>query len=277
MSSLPRFIPILILIFLQGCLATWMRMEDGTVLQPGRTEFAVVGGSVPRQDVVCGGYIVRDSLGREVCEYWVEGWKTLTFPDGTTSGYPIVSQAQGPVRWVEEYEPHFAVMWRLGALGPFGPFTGLELGIQAEGATNPVSQEYRLALGLPGSDSVVSHSLIGGWGTGLWADNSWFLQYAASRRFGAFRTYGSFRATLQASQFQDLFDSDRLEHRRTWDFQAAGGVRANLPLVEVLPDWLVLGATMNLGNAGYPRFESPEGGQPSGIGMAWGFGMGWAW
>ena len=34
MTSIPRLLPILLLILLQGCLATWMRMEDGTVLQP---------------------------------------------------------------------------------------------------------------------------------------------------------------------------------------------------------------------------------------------------
>lgn len=278
MTSIPRLLPILLLILLQGCLATWMRMEDGTVLQPGRSEFAMVAGSVPRPENVCDkGWESRDSLGRAVCEDWTYSWMEVVNPDGSGYGYSEQRMHVYPVRRVETREPHFAMMWRLGALGPFGPFTGLELGIQAEGATNPVSQEYRLALGLPGSDSVVAHSLIGGWGTGLWADNSWFLQYAASRRFGALRTFGSVRATLQASQFQDLFSSDKLEHRRTWDYQAAAGVRADLPPISVIPDWMVLGATFDLGNAGYPDFDAPEGGQPSGIGMAWGVGMGWSW
>jgi len=278
MSSLRNLIPFVPLLFLQGCLATWMRMEDGTVLAPGRSEFAMVGGTVPRPEYVCDqGWSSTDSLGRAICEDWTYQMVLDTFPGGGTGSHSVYNRVLTPARRLDAREPHFAMMWRLGALGPFGPFTGLELGIQAEGATNPVSQEYRLSLGLPGSDSVVAHSLIGGWGTGLWADNSWFLQYAASRRFGALRTYGSFRATLQASQLQDLFSSDKLEHRRTWDYQAAAGVRADLPPIAVLPDWLVLGATMDLGNAGYPSFDAPEGKQPSGIGMAWGFGTGWSW
>jgi hypothetical protein len=278
MPSLPRLLPILLSIFLQGCLATWMRMEDGTVLAPGRSEFAMVAGSVPRPEFDCDkGWITTDSLGRQVCEEWTYTWTDYTNPDGSTGGYSIPRRESRAVRRIDTREPHFAMMWRLGALGPFGPFTGLQLGIQAEGATNPVSQEYHLAVGLPGSDSLVAHSLIGGWGTGLWADNSWFLQYAASRRIGVFRTYGSVRATLQASQFQDLFGSDKLEHRRTWDYQAAAGVRADLPSIAVLPDWVVLGATVDLGYAGYPGIDAPEGKQPSGLGMAWGFGMGWGW
>jgi hypothetical protein len=273
MTSFPRLLPILLSIFLQGCLATWMRMEDGTVLAPGKSDFAMAIGTVPRPEYRCDiGYDGTDSLGRRVCEDWSYAQADVANPfgyQGTRTLYPV--------RVVVNREPHFALAWRLGALSAFGPFTGLELGIQAEGATNPVSQEYRLALGLPGSDSILAHSLIGGWGTGIWADNSWFLQYAASRRFGSLLWYGSARGTLQATQMQNLFDFDLLKHKRTMDFQVATGVKAQLPPIDVVPDWISFGTTVNLGHGGYPSFDSDGGEQDKGIGVAWGVGMGWGW
>jgi hypothetical protein len=275
MPSLRKFFPILFLFALQGCLSTWIRMEDGTVMAPGRSDFAMALGSVPRASYSCpeNAILSNRSDGSVACGTWTYATATDSF--GRT--YGTSGMIYAPARRSLEREPHLALAWRLGALGPFGPFTGLELGIQAEAATNPVSQEYKLALGLPGSDSIVSHSLIGGWGTGLWVDNTWFLQYAASRRSAPWLFYGSLRTTLQATQIADLLSSMRLNHNRTWDVQAAAGVKLKLGDAPVIPDWMILGTTVDLTNAAFPSFDGTEAKQVGGVGVAIAFGMGWTW
>ena len=275
MSSLRKFFPILFLLALQGCLSTWIRMEDGTVLAPGRSDFAMALASVPRADYVCpeNANLSDRPDGSVACRTWT--YAPATSSNGYT--YSTPTYVYSPAQLNIDREPHLALAWRLGALGPFGPFTGLELGVQAELATNPVSQEYKLALGLPGSDSIVSHSLIGGWGTGLWVDNTWFLQYAASRRFEPWLFYGSLRTSLQATQIADLLSNLRLSHNRTWDCQAAAGVKLKLGEIPVIPDWLLLGSTIDLTNAAFPSFDGSEAKQASGVGVAFAFGMGWTW
>ena len=270
-----RCLAILVPLLLQGCLSTWIRMEDGTVLQPGKSDFSVAYGTVPRPSYKCSGsgYAnLQVSSGDIVCEEYNYDWRL------TDTGYVDLStRTITPASRRDVREPHFGFAWRLGLLGPFGPFAGLEAGMQAEGATNPMSQEFKLALGLPGSDSLVAHSLIAGWGIGMWTDNSWFVQYAASRRFGQWRFYGSTRATLQATQPQSTLDTTMFVHKRSWDYQIAGGVKVHLGEVRVIPDWLLAGATVDLGHSGYPTFDVSEARQPSGIGVAYAIGMGWTW
>lgn len=269
MSS-PRFLlPLSCALLLQGCLSTWMRLEDGTVLAPGRSDFSSAIGSVPRLSFGCPGYglVTRDTSGRLVCQV-----ATVTGPylgDYETSYVPVERNIRS--------EPHFGLIWRLGLLGPFGPFTGLEGGLQAEAATYPLTQEFHLGLGLPGSDSLLAHSLVAGWGIGMWADNSWFLQYAASRCFGPVRAFGSLRATLQATRFDMDFEDLRFQHDRTWDLQAAGGAKWTLGEIAVLPDWLAASVTVDLVHSGYPDFDEFKERQPVGLGMAWTFGLGWGW
>jgi len=258
-------IPVLCL---QGCLSSWIRLEDGTVLAPGRSEFGVALASAPRVQAKCVDSDHRvDSLGRETCvryRYGETEWGGLAYSIDTL-----------PERTIRTRDPDWALAWRLGVLGPFGPFTGLELGIHAEFPTNPVSQEFRLALGLPGSDSLRAHSLLAGWGTGMWADDNWFLQYAASRRFGRCRVFGSLRATLQATQLEDALDGDRFHHKRSWDVQSGVGARFDLGSAKVVPDWLVVGATADYSHAGLPEIGASK--QVDGFGVAWTSAMGWTW
>jgi hypothetical protein len=273
MSSLlrlPWVLPAAILL-LQGCLSTWIRMEDGTILQPGKSDFSLAVGSVPRPAYVCeeAGWESpdRDSNGVYQCEKYIYS--------GQSS--PSSNWIRTPAKLVEEREPHLALHWRLGALGPFGPFVGLEVGMQTEFLTAPVSQEFNVALGLPGSDSVVAHAVMVGWGIGMWADNSWFAQYAASREAGRLRVFGSARSTLQASVNQSDIGSGRFNHSRHWDFQVAAGVKYRLGEVFLLPDWVGLGGTVDLGNLGYPSLDFDQLEQQSGIGFAWAVAAGWGW
>lgn len=253
-------------------------MEDGTVLAPGRTEFAIAVGTVPRGSHTCPDdydHAFRDAGGRILCERWSQG-ADIRNPDGSWTWAPGKTDTSA-ARFDLLREWHGALSWRLGAVGPFGPFAGLEAGLQLEGATNPVSQEFKVALGLPGTDSLFAHSLIGGWGVGLWTDDSWFVQYAASRRIGPMRAYASLRGTLQATPYQTLFDSTRFIHHRTWDWQASAGFKAEIGEHPVLPDWILVGATADLTHAGFPGLESFDARQPSGLGVGVSLASGWTW
>ncbi len=248
-------------------------MEDGTVLAPGRSDFSIAVGSVPRTTYDCGqGYMGRDTSGRIACEEWHSGYSYQDGRYNSTWGYTYSEPRVGI-----ETEPHFAMNWKLGVLGPFGPFTGMQVGMQMEAATAPITQEFHVAIGLPGSDSTVAHSLAAGWGVGMWTDNSWFLQYAASRKFGACRVFGSLRGSLQPSVNTMDIGSGKFKSDRSWDFQAAAGFKVPLGDVVVLPDWVGLGATLDLAHSGYPSFDTDDLRQESGIGMAWALAMGWNW
>ncbi|MCB9497811.1 MAG: hypothetical protein H6686_13065 [Fibrobacteria bacterium] len=258
-------------VVLQGCLATVMRLEDGTILPPGSSDFALATGKVDRTDLVCPDpttYLEVPDAGSPSC-VGRSGW---TYEGGFPQGS---SRTLSDPRVVSHREAHFGLVWRLGALGPFGPFTGLELGMQSEVATYPATQEFRLALGLPGSDSVWAQSLLAGWGIGMWADNSWFLQYALSRRWGDVSLFGSWRSTLQATSMQDVMIDGSFQHERTWEHQLGGGARYRLGEAPVLPDWLQCAATLNLVHQGYPedtRFRQPEG-----TSLVWTLAWGWRW
>lgn len=246
-------------------------MEDGTILQPGKSDFSLAVGSVPRPTYVCDEAYWsspdRDSNGVYQCEKY----------DYSSLSYGSSRITRTPARFVVEREPHLALNWRLGALGPFGPFAGLEVGMQTEFLTAPISQEFDVALGLPGSDSTVAHAVSVGWGIGMWADNSWFVQYAASRAIGRWRMFGSARSTLQASVDQSDIGSGRFQSSRSWDFQVAAGAKYRLTEVFLLPDWVGVGGTLDLGNQGYPSFELDRLEQGSGIGFAWAVAAGWGW
>lgn len=250
---------------LQGCLSSWIRLEDGTILPPGRSDFALGVSSVPRVYKDCvDGSLQRDSLGDALC---VESrWDDIQMTSVRDTLEPF-----------EQHTRHllFGLTWRLGAFGPFGPFTGLELGLHAEAPNNPVTQEFRVALGLPGSDSLFAHTAIAGWGTGAWTDNSWFLQYAASRTWHPWRLFGTMRATLQGTQLSAAVKGNQFQHKRSWDFQSTVGGRFSLPDKRVLPDWMILACTADMTYEGLPAIGDEY--QKSGFGLALTSGMGWSW
>ena len=255
------------------------------MLAPGRSDFSIALGSVPRTTYDCGqGYVGKDSTGRFACEEWYfrERYQELYYDSASQTyqgGYYTYDGGRNHFdpRVDVDREFHVALNWKLGVLGAFGPFTGMQVGMQTEFATAPVTQEFHVAIGLPGSDSSVAHSLAAGWGVGMWADNSWFLQYAVSRRFGICRVFGSLRGTLQPSMTAMDIDKGRFESDRSWDLQAAVGAKVPLGRVAVLPDWIGLGATVDLMHAGYPSLDADDLGQESGMGTAWALAMGWNW
>ena len=264
-DSMPAFLrnPLSILVsvvFLQGCLSTWIHMEDGTVLKPGRVDFQVSAGKAAFSSGTCPEGNVQLRNGSPVC---------VTY-------HPILADT-APATQTSASHAHYAAAWSLGTLGPFGPFKGLEVGIQVEGPTYPISQEFRATLGLPGSDSVWSHSLGAGWGIGMWADDTWFLQYAAGWTEGNLRLFGNWRSTLQATRMDFGKIPIEFHHDRNWDHQATLGLKYRLVDLPVIPDWVGAAATVDLTHAGLPDMGQSELPQRDGLGFAWNATMGWSW
>jgi len=124
-----------------------------------------------------------------------------------------------------------------------GPFPGVEMGLHLESPTNPVSGEFDLQLGLPvPAGRPYHHSLSAGWGIGIWADNSYFLEYAASRSWGGNEFFGNYRATYLASQLADLngsVEARKFRLNRRLIHQSSLGFKWTLPEIPVVPDFIV--------------------------------------
>ena len=270
----PRIKHILILpslLVLQGCLSTWVHMEDGTVLSPGRVDFQLSAGEVPTLSANCPEGNVQLRSGSPVCL--------------TNRGYTIDPSTHSvvdlndtvPAKVTSTPQSHYAAAWSLGSLGPFGPFKGLEVGLQVEGPTYPISQEFRATVGLPSPDSIWSHSLGAGWGIGMWADDTWFFQYAASWSRGNLRLFGNWRSTLQATRMEFVSLPSSFHHDRTWDHQATAGCKYRLGDIPVIPDWIGAAATLDLSHTSLPDMNQSELPQRTGLGFSWNATMGWSW
>lgn len=141
--------------------------------------------------------------------------------------------------------PKFSLDYRLGVRGAWGPLTGVEMGWHLEAVTNPATAEFDLKFGLPIPKRLnAQHSLSAGWGVGMWADNSWFFEYAASHNLGQrgqHAIYGNYRYTILATQPADLENSFR-----DWKFvsnqghahQIALGAFIRWPEMFLLPDYV---------------------------------------
>jgi hypothetical protein len=216
-----------------GCLYTTHHFNSGRLLEPGKT-------------AVTFGY-GREKVYSEAC------------PDG----YSHVDDAQGEVRCARRNSPvfsgindtatiprviesqtipKFSVSYRLGVRGKWGPFSGVEMGWMVEALTNPATLEFDVKFGLPELRALnVRHSLSAGWGVGMWADNSYFAEYAASRSFGPHALYGSYRFTYLATQPPQLdssFSNWKFTSHQRSIHQAALGMYFKLPDWTLVPDYI---------------------------------------
>lgn len=215
---------------LTGCLYTTHHFNSGRLLDPGHSSVTVGTGltKVPGYGCPAGtAYDYRDSTGLHcVTEY------------GGMVEKPAESQP-GPTT---STSTHYSLGYRLGVHGRLGPITGVELGLHLETPTNPASGEFDLKLGLPvPGNRPYHHSLSAGWGIGAWADNSYFLEYAASRFWGGNDLFFNYRATYLATQLPDLQGSEsahRFNTKRRLIHQAALGFTWTLPEFPVLPDFI---------------------------------------
>ncbi|MDB5104259.1 MAG: hypothetical protein JWP91_1948 [Fibrobacteres bacterium] len=221
---------------LSGCLYTTHHFNSGRILEPGKTAVTFGLGRSEIYDQDCPETYVRSPDDASHCE------RILGGPSGI-EGPPVAADTNRvPMEVTHVTIPKFSLSYRLGVRGPWGPFTGVEMGWQVEAVTNPGTIEFDLKFGLPIPKRFsAQHSVSGGWGVGMWADNSWFLEYAASRNFGKHALYGNYRYTWLASQPADInssFDNWKFVSHRHYAHQAALGAYLRLPDWTLVPDFI---------------------------------------
>ncbi|HKP97908.1 MAG TPA: hypothetical protein VJ385_19385 [Fibrobacteria bacterium] len=261
---------------LTGCLYSTHHFNTGRLLEPGRSSFTLGAGSSKTVSYGCPedrtAYSYRDSTRTVRCVSVEPG--TMD----TSKGQSVFTPKFLDQEISSSSSINGSLGYRLGVHGRLGPLTGMEIGLHLESPTNPVTGEFDLKLGLPAPvDRPYHHSLSAGWGIGAWADNSWFLEYAASRAYGASDLFFNYRATYLASQFADLREAEDTRHfdsRRRLIHQAALGFKCILPEGAVLPDFIAPEAVLTypLAPAGYkaiPDFALDD--------RVWGFNLGLGW
>ncbi|MDB5103732.1 MAG: hypothetical protein JWP91_1421 [Fibrobacteres bacterium] len=179
--------------------------------------------------------------------------------------------------------------YRLGVKDSWGPFPGAEMQWHLEAPTNPATMEFsfNLALPVPGRsggsgnpepEADFHHKIGAGWGIGAWADNSFFLEYAASRKLGGPLWFGNMRATYLATQIGEVLGDDfsqPLPSDRTLVFQAALGASFRLPDWVLAPDFIIpqINVTLPQVPTGERRFRSddiPLAQWDASLGLGWG-------
>ena len=219
-----------------GCLYTTHHFNSGRILEPGQTAVTIGYGVARIYEQGC-----PDDWNRPVgdsntthCERYVENTPFSSVRDSVMIRQRVTSY---PV-------PKLSLGYRLGVRGPWGPFTGVEMGWHLEAPTNPGTIEFDLKFGLPLPRPLIAkfhHSLTGGWGVGNWADNSWFLEYAASRDLGRHSFYGNYRYTRLATQAPEINESAeawKFESQTGHSHQAALGFFLRLPDIFLIPDYV---------------------------------------
>lgn len=229
-----RFLcPVLAVYLLSGCLYTTHHFNSGRILEPGETAVALGLGLTSIYGVECSddkAYYYTDSTGAH-CRQDIYN----------SNGQSNDSVLSNPVLMVMK-SPKVSLGYRLGVRGAWGPFTGVELGWQLEAPTNPMSVEFDVKFGLPYFGlPAFRHSLSAGWIVGMWADNSWFLEYAGSHSFRVNAIYGNYRMTRLATQPLDLeasLEKWHFQSRTQIVHQAVLGFYWKMPAIVLLPDYL---------------------------------------
>jgi len=100
--------------------------------------------------------------------------------------------------------PDISYGMNLGIKDKLGVFPGLEMGVLLQAPTAPASLDFYIKLGMPTiTNSLFKHAISTGFGMGVWVDNTYFLEYAASFPKGKHLFYGSMRSIILATQIND--------------------------------------------------------------------------
>lgn len=221
---------------LTGCLYTTHHFNSGRILDPGQTAVTFGYGRARIYEQGC-----PDGWGRPFgdsnsthCERYIYNDPFNSVRDSVLIRQRVTSLAI----------PKFSIGYRLGVRGPWGPLTGVEMGWHLEAVTNPGTIEFDLKFGLPLPHRLIAkhhHSVSAGWGVGMWADNSWFLEYAASRDLGRHSVYGNYRYTwlaTQPSEIDESFETWKFESHMGHAHQAGLGIYLRLPDIFLIPDYI---------------------------------------
>lgn len=174
--------------------------------------------------------------------------------------------------------PKGSLEYRLGIRDAWGPFPGLEMKWHLEMPTNPATMEFSLSLGLPAPASF-RHSLGAGWGIGAWADNTFFLEYAISRKFGIPLLFSNLRATWLATQIGEVLGEDFAKpfpSNQHMVFQGGLGMAVRLGDWPVLPDVVIPYFTLTLpqipsGDRRFRPADIPTAQWDANLGLGWSF------
>lgn len=194
------------MLLMSGCMYSGHHFGGGRLLAPGRSSLSLGAGAYPSMSLGCDdadAHVIGTPAG-SACQRWRD-WNM----DSLGNMVPDVDTVPAAVNTV--YVRSASIGWRLGLAGALGPFRGAEMGIHLEAPTNPVSAEFDLKLGLPAPAGGFRHAFAAGWGIGMWADNSWFGEYAASHEIGKHSLFSNYRATRLSTQF---YDFDGAEEKR---------------------------------------------------------------
>jgi hypothetical protein len=206
-------------------------------------------------DETAGSYGNSDSTGRRFCVRHTQQHDSMS--GKWTQTADTVDQRKFPGSAFKG-----SLGYRLGMTGPRGFITGTEIGLHLEAPTNPVSGEFDLKIGLRvPADRPYHHSLSAGWGIGIWADNSYFLEYALSRAFGGSDLFAAYRGTWLATQIADLGGSEddrRFKSKRRLIHQATIGFSWTLPAIPVVPDFLAPMAVLTYPLAPFAEEKIPD-------------------
>ncbi len=173
-------------------------------------------------------------------------WKCVEIIADTTGNAEWCGQLNGTGSFEYSsvsYIPKGSFNYRLGVRDNWGPFKGVELEWHLELPTNPASMEFKMALGLPGISKLpLYHKLSAGWGIGIWADNSFFGEYALSLPFKSHELFFAARETWLATQVSEVLNEDfedPLPRKQEWVFQLGSGLALSLPEILILPDVII--------------------------------------
>jgi len=240
------------LFVLSSCLYTTHHFNTGQLLEPGNTTVTLGAGLSHSADITCpDGYygdVIRDSTralkciqsGSNIVLNGVPTQRSPTYIDPLSASNSFVNGS---------------LSYRLGISGKAGFLTGLEMGMHIEGPTNPISGEFDLQMGLRAPKFLDYHSFSLGWSIGAWADNSYFIEYAASKLIYANPLFFNVRETYLATQRGDQDSSTTLKKfrsKRRWISQASIGWKWTLPTIVIVPDFIIpeIGITFPLAPTG---------------------------
>ena len=195
---------------LSGCLYSTHHFHTGLLLPAGKSQTTLGGGLQPL-------------------------WRCSGSPADTSARHACNENDSGTERVRRSEVFKGSVDYRLGVRDKWGPFPGVEMEWHMEVPTNPATMEFALNLALPARS--FHHKIGAGWGIGAWADNSVFMEYAASRRQGAFTGFGNFRTTWLATQIGDVMGED---FAKPFPSNQHLVFQTGLGLFYFLPDWLLV-------------------------------------